>query len=170
MIRQAIIYWRVGAFAILMTALALVAAGVANAQSSENGDAPSAAAGAKPGQKIVGVWDGTTLAACGGLLPPDRCNAQQKVSITLVEGENSKLTGFYKCSYGTQDCNHLNETGKVIDASVNGSAVMMRVAMPDGTTCTFNGRPVNDKVNGGYVCTSGGAVIERGVWRAHRSY
>ena len=125
---------------------------------------------AKPGGKVVGVWDGTTLASCSASLPQDRCNAQQKVSITLLEGEDGKLGGFYKCSFGTQDCYHLNETGKVVDATVTGSLVRMRVMLPDGTSCAFDGRPLENMVNGGYTCTSGGAVLERGVWRARRNY
>jgi hypothetical protein len=38
----------------------------------------------------VGVWEGTTLAVCPGS-PANRCNAQQKVTMTLVEGENSSV-------------------------------------------------------------------------------
>ena len=124
----------------------------------------------KPGGKVVGVWDGTTLASCAANLPQDRCNAQQKVSITVLEGADGKLGGFYKCSFGTQDCYHLNETGKVADATITGTLVTMRVNMRDGTTCKFNGRPTENIVNGGYTCTSGGAVLERGVWRARRNY
>ena len=128
-----------------------------------------AAASPNPG-KIVGVWDGTTLASCSAMLPQDRCNAQQRVSITVLEGENGKLGGFYQCSFGTQNCYNLNETGKVADATITGSLVSIRVMMRDGTSCNFNGRPANSRVDGTYVCTSGGAVFERGSWRARRSY
>ena len=52
------------------------------------------------------------------LAPPGRCNAQQKVSLTVVEGEGSKVTGSYQCSYGSQDCFHQSTTGKVIEATL----------------------------------------------------
>jgi hypothetical protein len=149
--------------AIVITTFALVGRSTALAQVAPRGEA-------KPGEKVVGVWDGTTLASCSASLPQNRCNAQQKVSITILEGENGKLGGFYKCSFGTQDCYHLNETGKVVDAAITGTLVSMRVMLPDGTSCAFNGRPAENVVNGGYTCTSGGAVLERGVWRARRNY
>jgi hypothetical protein len=149
--------------AIVIATLVLTSRIAAVAQEGAGGEA-------KPGGKVVGVWDGTTLASCSASLPQDRCNAQQKVSITVLEGENGKLGGFYKCSYGTQDCYHLNESGKVVDATVTGTLVSMRVMMPDGTTCNFTGRPDENVVNGGYTCTSGGPILERGVWRARRNY
>ena len=150
--------------AIVITTFALVGRSTAVAQVDSGGGE------AKPGEKVVGVWDGTTLASCSASLPQNRCNAQQKVSITVLEGNDGKLGGFYKCSYGTQDCYHLNETGKVVDATITGSLVRMRVMLPDGTSCAFNGRPAENVVNGGYTCTSGGAILERGVWRARRNY
>ena len=74
--------------------------------------AAASTSAAKADSGILGVWDGTTLATCSRSLP-SRCNAQQMVSITLIEGDDSKIGGYYKCSYGNMDCYHLNETGKV---------------------------------------------------------
>jgi hypothetical protein len=125
---------------------------------------------ANPGEQQLGVWSGSTRAGCNVDSISSRCNAVQKVSITLYKGADGKLTGFYKCAYGNQDCYDLNERGKVVAASVTGKEVMMRVQMPDGSSCIFSGRNVGDDVNGGYSCANGGAPFERGVWRAHRSY
>ena len=73
---------------------------------------------------FAGVWQGTTVANCGGNSPfPSRCNAQQNVTITLIEGPKSNLTGNYRCTYGNMDCYHANETGKVIAVSLNGARV-----------------------------------------------
>jgi hypothetical protein len=153
---------------ILVTALVLTAAlgrGVSCAQENPEGPATRPPAG-----KILGVWQGTTLAACNVSLLPDRCNAQQKVSITVVEGEGGKPTGYYKCAYGTQNCFHMNETGKVIAATITGAQVLLRVITPDGLSYVFTGHVSDDMVNGGYTCYSGGALLERGVWRARRTY
>ena len=130
MILKSVTFLKNWLIVIVIAALVLVGRGVAGAEEEK-------AAASNPGGKVVGVWDGTTLASCGALLPPERCNAQQKVSITVLEGDNGKLGGFYKCSYGTQDCYHLNETGKVVDATITGSLVTMRVMMRDGTSCMF---------------------------------
>jgi hypothetical protein len=126
---------------------------------------------ANPREHVLGVWDGTTLASCNPLVRfQDRCNAQQKVTITLLEQKDAKIGGYYKCAYGNQNCYNLNETGKVVDATLNGSRVSMRVIMRDGTTCRFSGLDKGGDINGGYSCYSGGSLLEQGSWRARRSY
>jgi hypothetical protein len=144
------------------------------AESSPPAPAPVSTSGAsaaesKSGGGILGVWDGTTLATCAMSLP-SRCNAEQNVSITLVEEENSKIGGYYKCSYGNMDCYHLNETGKVVGAGITGNQISMRVMMRDGTSCRFSGRVSNGAVIGGYACYSGASQFEQGTWRARHSY
>jgi len=131
--------------------------------------AAASTSAAKADSGILGVWDGTTLATCSRSLP-SRCNAQQMVSITLIEGDDSKIGGYYKCSYGNMDCYHLNETGKVVDAAMNGTQISMRVMRRDGTSCRFGGRVDKSSVIGGYSCASGAAQFEQGTWRATRSY
>jgi hypothetical protein len=117
--------------------------------------------------KVVGVWSGTTVANCA-MSARNRCNAEQKVTITLIQ--DSKLTGYYRCAYGTLNCLNMNETGKVVDAKLNESRVTIRVAMPDATSCLYSGLIANDAVRGGYSCYAGGATIEQGSWQAQRSY
>ncbi|HKV54195.1 MAG TPA: hypothetical protein VJN94_06080 [Candidatus Binataceae bacterium] len=126
---------------------------------------------AAPGPSdIAGVWQGTTLALCGGFTPsPSRCNAQQRVTITLLD-EGGKLTGKYKCAYGNMDCYHMNTSGKVVDVARNGARMNIRVQMPDGTSCLYTGVDIGQSVNGGYSCYAGGSQIEEGSWRAQRSY
>jgi hypothetical protein len=118
---------------------------------------------------LIGVWEGTTVANCA-LSLPSRCNAQQDVSMTLLQGDNSKLNGYYKCSYGNMNCYNMNETGKIVDGSLNGGQLSMRVMMRDGTSCRFTGRTQSGTVNGGYSCYAGGSILEQGSWRARRSY
>ena len=74
----------------------------------------------KPGS-TVGVWEGLSLANCN-TSAPNRCNAQNKISITLLQGD-SGLRGFYTCGYSTMDCLGQNETGKVVEASLNGGQI-----------------------------------------------
>jgi hypothetical protein len=120
---------------------------------------------------VTGVWQGSTLADCGVSSSfPSRCNAEQKVTITLMRGPNSKISGRYTCSYGNMDCYHANDTGRVAGVSMSGRRMNIRVIMPDGTSCIFSGPNLEDTVNGGYSCYQGGALIEQGSWRAERSY
>jgi hypothetical protein len=128
----------------------------------------SPAAVATPASKLLGVWQGTTLASCAVGVLPSRCNAQQKVTITVIEGSDSKVTGFYQCAYGTQNCLNMNESGKVIEGTTTGNRITLRVLVTDGSSYIFTGYVQDDMVNGGYTVYSGGALLERGSWVARR--
>jgi hypothetical protein len=130
-------------------------------------EAPARRQGPESG--LVGVWQGTTIAICPGSIV-SRCNAHQKVTMTLVQGAGSKLGGYYKCAYGNANCYNMNETGKIGSATLNGGRLWLRVIMHDGTSCLFNGRVTNNSIDGGYSCSSGGSTFERGSWRAKREY
>jgi hypothetical protein len=134
--------------------------------------AAAGAPGAVPTERhsgVVGVWEGTSLATCPGSAA-NRCNAQQKITLTLVEGEGGRLGGFYKCAYGNMNCYNMNETGKIVSVELSGALLRALVAMPDGTSCTFNGRLAENLLSGGYSCYGGGSLLERGSWRATRAY
>lgn len=121
-------------------------------------------------RSLVGVWEGTTIAICPGSIR-SRCNAHQKVTITLIEGARSKLGGYYKCAYGNSNCYNMNETGKVASVNYTHGRLWIRVMMPDGTSCLFNGVVIGgNTINGGYSCSAGGGKFERGSWRAKRKY
>jgi hypothetical protein len=122
-----------------------------------------------PNSDIVGVYQGTTRAYCLHVTP-GRCNAVQEVTITLTEDADSKIRGSYRCAYGNKVCYHLNETGKVVDASINGARLSARVMMPDGSSCLFSGFNNEGNINGGYSCYQGGSLIEQGIWRAKKEY
>ncbi|MGH8013119.1 MAG: hypothetical protein ACREQ4_11505 [Candidatus Binataceae bacterium] len=119
---------------------------------------------------VIGVWRGTTLASCSNLFtPPNRCNAEQKVSFTLIQ-KNGQLLGYYTCAYGNMICRKVNDKGKIIRASVNGARLNIRVQLPDGSTCRYTGMRSNANINGGYSCLQGSTVVEQGTWRAKHQY
>jgi hypothetical protein len=165
--------------AAIIGAVIAALAGCASGASESAGSAlvpPPAATAASdaplsPAQKgILGVWEGTTLASCGITTIRSRCNAEQNVSITLVQRENSKIGGSYTCSYGNLNCYNMDTTGKVAYAMVDGSQISTLVIMPDGTSCRFSGRNDSGKVIGDYSCSRGGGSFEQGTWRARHSY
>jgi hypothetical protein len=169
-------------FATILIAIASIAlTGCATGDSASQAGAvppPSAPVGGTPMQvqpgkegSTVGVWEGVSLASCN-TSAANRCNAEQKINITLLQGD-SGLRGFYTCGYGTMDCLGQNETGKIVAASLNGGQLTTRVQMPDGTSCIYTGRTVGtggNKITGGYSCYGGGALIESGSWQGKRSY
>jgi hypothetical protein len=136
------------------------------------GSAPAAPAASSSAESdFAGVWQGTTLASCAAFAHlPSRCDAEQKVTITLLQGANGKFSGSYTCAYGNMDCYHENTTGKVIDVTTARARMTIRVIMPDATSCIYTGLDVNQTVNGGYTCYQGGGLIEEGSWQARRSY
>ena len=165
------------AIAIALASLAL--AGCATGGAGEVGYvappkamSPATAGSALPAKDAasekVGVWRGETLASCVNAAP-ERCNAQQIVTLTLFEGAKG-LTGFYRCAYGNRNCYNMNETGNIVRATLNGTRLTARVAMPDGTSCLYTGRTKGNDIKGGYSCYAGGSVIESGTWQGRREY
>jgi hypothetical protein len=160
--------WAVLAW-VLIARILIFSPSTSRAQEAVAPAASETPADENPGDKIVGIYQGVTLASCTVSLLPDRCNAQQKVTITVIQGADQKLKGYYKCAYGNQICFHDQNTGKVIEATINGAEIMVRVMLPDGTGYIFNGHDMGGGIiNGGYTATSGGAPLERGVWRARK--
>ena len=69
-------------------------------------------------------------------------------------------------------CRDSNTTGTIADGTVHESGVGLRVMMPDGSSCLFNGRPAgnNQKLSGTYFCMQGGGYIEQGRFQVERNY
>jgi hypothetical protein len=165
---------------VLCTTLPVLILGCASSETYSTAPANASAPGASSAalassseaeSNFAGVWQGTTLASCAAFAYlPSRCDAEQKVTITLLTGAEGKLTGRYTCAYGNMDCYHENTTGKVIDVSIVGERMNVRVMMPDATSCIYTGIDVNQSINGGYTCYQGGGLIEQGSWLARRSY
>src|SRR6185312_6081686 len=119
-------------FRVLLLPIALLLLALVPARAQNAAPPPSS-----PGEQVVGVWSGTTRAGCNVDSIATRCNALQKVEITLQKDEKGELTGFYKCAYGNQNCYDLNERGKVVNASLTAKQLFARVQMPDGSSCIF---------------------------------
>ncbi len=120
-----------------------------------------------------GVWDGQSVASCTQFNPLSfntRCNAINKIAITMVQ-ENGKITGFYKCTIGNMDCRNQNDSGTIANGSIQNGRLALRIGMPDGSSCIFNGMPTGaNQLKGNYTCYQGGGLAEQGRFEIARGY
>jgi hypothetical protein len=134
---------------------------------------PAANAAAAQQQGYTGLWDGTSTSGCMPLQPDARrCDAVVKITLQMFQ-QGSTLTGSYTCTTGTMVCRDSNSSGTIASGKVREGNVGLRVMMPDGSSCLFNGRPSQDKQNkltGTYFCMQGGGYIEQGRFQVERSY
>jgi hypothetical protein len=117
-------------------------------------------------EDVTGVWEGTS-ARSGPLFGG---HAVRKIMLTLIQ-RNNEVTGFYRCAYGNQLCpGIIDDKGTVCNGSMIGRNLRMRVTMPDGMSCLFDGVPTGDRLLGGYICLQGAGLVEKGQWQTERSY
>jgi len=137
---------------------------------------PAAESAAADESGFTGLWEGTSTVTCLPLQPDvTRCNAVVKISFQMFQ-QGSKLTGHYGCSFGSMGCRDSNTIGTIADGKVRPGGVGLRVMMPDGSSCLFNGRPLQQtaqpqqQLTGAYFCMQGGGYIEQGRFQIERNY
>jgi hypothetical protein len=123
---------------------------------------------------VTGLWQGQSVANCQGINPfsmNTRCHAINDIDLTLIQ-EGKKITGFYKCSVGNMDCRNQNDSGTVGAGEMRDkNRVSLRIAMPDGSSCIFNGAMISpNKLSGSYSCYEGGGLAEQGAFGVSRNY
>jgi hypothetical protein len=128
-------------------------------------------AGASQQSGVTGEWEGVSQADClvETEIDPSRCNAEQKITLTMVQ-QGVSVSGYYHCDYGTQVCRNLDESGVIRDGHMTGRRLSMRVMLEDGSMCFFTGMPQNNVIEGRYSCLQGGGIVERGAFRTVRAY
>ncbi len=124
----------------------------------------------KPALDITGTWQGRTITNCGVmLLEKGRCAAVEEVTFTLFQN-GADINGVYRCATGTMICRNLNESGSVVSSSISGSLARLRVMLPDGSSCMFDGHFQSASAGGAFFCYQGGGLIEEGQWKLARMY
>ena len=132
--------------------------------------APAAESAAAQPSGLGGLWEGTSTSNCMPFQPDiGRCNAVVKVELNIFQ-QGSTLTGSYTCTTGNMVCRDSNTTGTIADGKVRDGAAALRVMLPDGSSCLFNGRPSQNKMTGSYFCMQGGGYIEQGRFQLQRNY
>lgn len=150
----------------------VVGQSVAGARKVANANDSSVAAGkGEQPSGVTGVWQGELRTICNEVMMLDatRCGAVNTITFTLLQKAN-RVGGYYRCSFGNMDCLNMNETGRVAWGEMGTKLLRMRVMMPDGSDCLYNGWQTGDLIQGSYMCLQGGGLIEKGLWKARRSY
>jgi hypothetical protein len=107
---------------------------------------------------------------CGKLLMErSRCEAEENITFTLFQ-DGTDVSGTYHCSFGTMICRNMNDTGSVTSSSVSGSLARLRVMLPDGSSCIFDGNFGAESGAGNFFCYQGGGLLEQGIWKVARLY
>ncbi|HTW88167.1 MAG TPA: hypothetical protein VMD75_09180 [Candidatus Binataceae bacterium] len=145
-------------------------------ESAPAGGSPTARAGISQASDqqgsipLPGYWVGTTTAFCN-LNPSEfdlRCNSTNVITLSLLQEEKG-VTGFYKCSFGNQACRDQNDSGKVAASSMHGRRFQMRIALPDLSSCIFQGAANGpSSIRGAYFCYQGGGLMEQGQFQIRR--
>ena len=169
--RMALVGW------LIATASACAAVGHQDAYPDESFGQATAAQINPPGiiaglgdDDVSGVWEGSSIADCIGIgiANPGRCRAVERIMLTMIQ-RGSKVSGSYRCSFGTEDCRNHEESGAIAFGSFKQGRVMVRVMLEDGASCYFTGIPRQNRFDGGYSCF-GEAVMEHGRFTTHRRY
>jgi hypothetical protein len=127
----------------------------------------------KPSTDLSGVWQGEIrVLPCSPGVPAEigRCDAVNRITLSLHQND-SGVTGDYRCAIGTTVCRDANTTvqGRLIDGSVNGRNVTLRVMLPgDVSSCLYNGLDSATQIGGSYRCYQGGGLVEIGQWQVRR--
>jgi hypothetical protein len=132
--------------------------------------APAAESAAAQQSGLTGLWEGTSTSNCMPFQPDiGRCNAVVKITLNIFQ-QGSTLSGRYTCTIGNMVCRDSNTTGTIADGKVREGTAAMRVMLPDGSSCLFNGRPLQTTMTGSYFCMQGGGYIEQGRFQVQRNY
>ncbi len=127
-----------------------------------------------PAGDFTGTWEGTirvTPCIGGALMRSGRCNAVNKIKLTLIQ-DGSSISGNYHCAIGTQICRNGNadDSGKITSGTANGNSIRFSVIIPaDVSNCYYNGVSQSPgQLRGSYSCYQGGGIAERGLFEVSR--
>ena len=117
----------------------------------------------KPTVHVTGMWEGTSRSWCGAF----GCNGVNRISLSMIANE-ADIIGSYRCAIGNRICPRMNDIGRIATGHISGQTVQLRVMLPDGSSCIYNGTFSDTRGGGTYVCQNGAAILEGGRWFVDR--
>jgi hypothetical protein len=154
-------------FALLFISAALILAAIIGAVTTAGAQpAPAQPAG------FTGLWKGTLRVMPSPVLRErSRIGAVNNITFTIIQ-DDSKVSGHYTCSIGTQICRNGNadHAGKIVSGQASGNNIRFSVVVSaDVSSCQYTGfSPSPGQMRGGYSCYQGGGLIEQGNFEVTR--
>jgi hypothetical protein len=128
---------------------------------------PARIATSSPDSMLAGVWEGTSVSDCSGMTP---CTGMRWFTFTMMPASTGGLDGFYRCEQSTGACEPYNNRGLITEASVNRRLFSVNVELQDDQECIFRSLPAPVEMEGRFYCKQRAIQIDRGVWRAERTF
>ena len=116
---------------------------------------------------LSGLWQGTSVSDCYGMAP---CRGLRHITFTMLPAMTGGLDGFYRCDQVTAACNIYDDRGVITGASLNRRLLSVNVELPDDQNCVFRSFAAPVEMEGRFLCSQRAIVVDRGVWRAERSF
>src|SRR5580704_17306074 len=123
--------------------------------------APSGGAQSAPRQPagFTGLWKGTLrVVPSPTLMDRSRLGAVNNITFTIIQ-DDSKISGHYTCSIGTQICRNGNadSSGKIVSGTASGNNIRFSVIVSgDVSNCQYTGFSQSPgQMRGGYSCYQG---------------
>jgi hypothetical protein len=88
----------------------------------------------------------------------------------MLPAATGGFDGFYRCEQITAACNIYDNRGVITGASLNRRLLSVNVELPDDQNCIFRSLAAPVEMEGRFLCKQRAIVIDRGVWRAERSF
>jgi hypothetical protein len=131
------------------------------------GDQLTAAEMTRNSQKLAGVWEGTTVSDCHGMSP---CIGLRHITFAILPNATGGLDGFYRCERITSGCKFYNDRGLITSASVNRRVFSANIELQDDQECIFRSLAEPVEMEGRFFCKQRAIEVDRGVWRAERTF
>jgi hypothetical protein len=131
------------------------------------GDALARAEVTRNSQKLAGVWEGTSVSDCRGMSP---CIGLRHITFAMLPSASGGLNGFYRCERITSGCKFYNDRGLITSALVDRRIFSANIEFQDDQECIFRSLAEPFEMEGRFFCKQRAIEIDRGVWRAERTF
>ena len=116
---------------------------------------------------LAGLWQGTSVSDCYGMAP---CRGLRHITFTMLPAATGGFDGFYRCEQVTAACNIYDNRGVITGTSLDRRLLSVNVELPDDQNCVFRSLAAPAEMEGRFLCRQRAIVVDRGVWRAERSF